>query len=336
MDSLTHIVLGAVTGDLVAGRKLGKKAMLWGALANSLPDIDVGCTLWMREPDNLLAHRGFTHSLPFALLAAVALALLLRRSYGPAMTFAGWTGFFLLQLALHDAIDVLTVYGTGLFEPFTHTRYALNVLFVADPFFTLPLLITAVSLLVLKPGDSRRFWWSATSLLIPLFYIGIAAGCKARTDGYVNRHLQAGTVPNQVLSTPTPFNIFLWYVLVSGEQTVSAIHYSVFDREQPPEWHAFDRGDALLQGRRDNHDIRQLIRFSQGYYCVTVDDGDTCFHDMRFGQAGGWYLPDAPFVFRYDLGRPNERQAVIQAGRLKASTREALQMLYRRTVRDLR
>jgi inner membrane protein len=336
MDSLTHIVLGAVSGDLVAGRKLGKKAMLWGALVNSLPDIDVGCSLWMREPDSLLAHRGFTHSLPFAVLAAVALAFLLRRRSGAVLSFAGWTGFFLLQLVLHDAVDVLTVYGTGLLEPFSHARYALNVLFVADPFFTLPLLAGFVALLVLKSHDSRRTRWSVVSLLLPLLYIGLAAGCKTRTDGYVSRHLPGEAAPGQVLSTPTPFNIFLWYILVGGDQTVSAAHVSVFDKEAPPHWESFDRGQALLEGRENDHDVRQLIRFSEGFYCVRVDDGDTCFHDMRFGQVGGWYAAEAPFVFRYDLERPDERQAVIQGGRLKASTGEAMRKLYQRIVRDIR
>ena len=41
MDSITHTVLGMVEGELIAGKNLGKKAMLFGAIANNLPDIDV-------------------------------------------------------------------------------------------------------------------------------------------------------------------------------------------------------------------------------------------------------------------------------------------------------
>ena len=47
MDSLTHIVLGAAIGELMAGRKLGKKALLIGAIANSLPDIDFVASFWL-------------------------------------------------------------------------------------------------------------------------------------------------------------------------------------------------------------------------------------------------------------------------------------------------
>ena len=39
MDSITHIALGACMGEAFLDRKLGKKAMLWGALAQSIPDI---------------------------------------------------------------------------------------------------------------------------------------------------------------------------------------------------------------------------------------------------------------------------------------------------------
>ena len=61
MDSLTHTVLGACLGQLIAGKKIGKKAMLWGAIANNIPDIDVITSAWMGQADSLLAHRGFTH-----------------------------------------------------------------------------------------------------------------------------------------------------------------------------------------------------------------------------------------------------------------------------------
>jgi len=41
MDSLTHLALGACVGEAFFDKKIGKKALLWGALANSLPDIDL-------------------------------------------------------------------------------------------------------------------------------------------------------------------------------------------------------------------------------------------------------------------------------------------------------
>ncbi|MGB0250280.1 MAG: metal-dependent hydrolase, partial [Flavobacteriales bacterium] len=41
MDSLSQIVLGAAVGEAVLGKKLGNRAMVWGAVAGTLPDMDV-------------------------------------------------------------------------------------------------------------------------------------------------------------------------------------------------------------------------------------------------------------------------------------------------------
>jgi inner membrane protein len=40
LDSLTQIVLGAGIGELVMGRKIGNKAILLGAIAGTVPDLD--------------------------------------------------------------------------------------------------------------------------------------------------------------------------------------------------------------------------------------------------------------------------------------------------------
>jgi inner membrane protein len=75
MDSLTHIVAGACIGEIALGKKIGRKAMLWGALAQSIPDIDFVAGLWMDTAHELVVHRGFTHSFLFAGIASFFLAM---------------------------------------------------------------------------------------------------------------------------------------------------------------------------------------------------------------------------------------------------------------------
>jgi inner membrane protein len=41
MDSLTQIVLGAAVGEVVLGKKIGNRAMVWGAVGGTIPDLDV-------------------------------------------------------------------------------------------------------------------------------------------------------------------------------------------------------------------------------------------------------------------------------------------------------
>lgn len=82
MDSLTQIVLGAAVGELTAGKKLGNRAMLWGAVAGTIPDLDVIIgALFMSEIDSLAFHRGFMHSFTFAILFSVLISFLVHRLY---------------------------------------------------------------------------------------------------------------------------------------------------------------------------------------------------------------------------------------------------------------
>jgi inner membrane protein len=84
MDSLTQIVLGAAMGEAVAGRKIGNKAMLWGAVAGTIPDLDVfvGPILGWSAEASLAFHRGISHSILFAVLAPLLLALYTWWLYG--------------------------------------------------------------------------------------------------------------------------------------------------------------------------------------------------------------------------------------------------------------
>jgi inner membrane protein len=82
MDSLTQIVLGAACGEVVAGKKLGNRAMLWGAIGGTIPDLDVFASLFTDEIASTSFHRGFMHSFLFAALAPWVLARLTQWFYG--------------------------------------------------------------------------------------------------------------------------------------------------------------------------------------------------------------------------------------------------------------
>lgn len=93
MDSLTQIVLGAAVGEVVLGKKVGNKAMLWGAIAGTIPDLDVYQSLFF---DSLRAnelHRGLSHSLLFSIAVAPVLGWLIKHK-------EKWTLASLLTLIL--------------------------------------------------------------------------------------------------------------------------------------------------------------------------------------------------------------------------------------------
>lgn len=100
-------------------------ALLAAALASAvLPDLDA-LGLWLGIPyAHPLGHRGFTHSLPFAALAAGA-GTLAAPPLGvpPATVFA----VLLASAASHGLIDAMTNGGLGvaLFAPFSRRRHFL-------------------------------------------------------------------------------------------------------------------------------------------------------------------------------------------------------------------
>ena len=89
MDSLSQIVLGAAVGEAVLGKKLGNRAMVWGAVAGTLPDMDVLGQFFLNELDNLAFHRGISHSLTATVLGSL---------------FFGWTTDWLYRSPHHAKI----------------------------------------------------------------------------------------------------------------------------------------------------------------------------------------------------------------------------------------
>lgn len=71
MDSLTQAVLGAACGELVLGKKIGNKALVWGALAGTIPDLDVAAQFFLdNKIEELIYHRGLTHSILFTVVGS--------------------------------------------------------------------------------------------------------------------------------------------------------------------------------------------------------------------------------------------------------------------------
>ena len=81
MDSLSQIVLGAAVGEVVLGKRMGNRAMVWGAVAGTLPDMDVLGQYFLNELDNLAFHRGISHSILASVLGAVVFGWATHRLY---------------------------------------------------------------------------------------------------------------------------------------------------------------------------------------------------------------------------------------------------------------
>jgi len=317
MDSLTHIVLGACIGEVALGKKIGRKAMLWGALVQSIPDIDFIAGLWMDTAHELVAHRGFTHSFLFAGIASFFLAMVAEKWHRPHnISMERWIGFFLFEILTHLFLDAFNNYGVGWFEPFSEKRISFNTIYVADPFFSIAPGICFLVLLFMKKKNPQRKRWAMAGLLIPLLYLGYASINKLTIDLSVREMAEKQQISyNRYFTTPAALNSWLWFIVLEDSTGYHAGYRSLFDRQKNLDLGYFPRNMDLLAPIDDHVEVQLLKKFSQGFYTIEKWNDTLVFNDLRFGQIIGWENADEHFVFHYFLTHPENNQLVVQRGR---------------------
>lgn len=332
MDSLTHAALGACLGEIIAGNKIGKKALLLGALISNIPDIDVVCYLWMRPTEALLAHRGITHSIFFNILISFFLAFTLKKLYKDgSLSFCAWLFFISSGLFIHLLLDLFNTYGTGLFEPFSETRISFNSMFIIDPFFTLPVFVSAIILIFLKRTHSSRLKITKASIFISALYLIICTVNKRLVNKITEKNISSLVIsPSSYFTNPTPFNNLLWYIVIQDKKQYFIGYYSVFDRDSIIHFERVYKNDSLLFPYKDIADLKNLVLFSQGFYCAIKQGNSVIFNDIRFGQEEGWSKSNAAFNFRFDLQKDQKNLLLVQRGRFRSFSRKTISGLISR------
>jgi|SRR5688572_19901808 len=333
MDSLTHTLLGACLGEAIAGKKMGKKAMLFGILANNLPDADVVTALWNTEAHSLLAHRGITHSLLFVTVMTLLLSLLFGKWFAKyQLTRKEWILLMGSGLFLHILLDACTTYGTGWFEPFSSYRVSFNTLFILDPFFSLPILLGTLILLILKNRriKTRKIVFTS-ALSLSAAYLLVTIIIKLNVNAVIKEDLASKQIDyDSYFSSPSPMNNIMWYSVVSKGETFYTGYYSILDQKPVVEWNHYKRNDSLLAPYLQNSDVKDLIQFSKSQYRVNKTDSGIIFGDVRFGQLMDADGADAGFVFNFDLIPQPDNSLLIKQSKFRDMTNDDFSRLLKR------
>jgi len=332
MDSISHIAIGACMGEIFGGKKLGNKAMIWGAIAQSLPDIDFIASFWMDTASNLLAHRGFTHSFLFVLIASPILAFITDRFHRPLeIQFKTWLIFFIAVIGSHVLIDAFNNYGTAWWEPFHHHRVTFNTIYVADPFLSIWPVLAFVILLIRRGGEMWRKKIAVFGLTLSLVYLVYGIANKVFIDQEVRRLLKTQQVVyDDYFTTPAPLQTWLWYV-VAGDSTGFHVGFiSLFDKKDTLKLTFFPRNEHLFEPLSESEELSKLKRFSEGFYTAEMWHDTLVFNDLRFGQMIGWEQPDQKFVFHYYLKEGADNSVVVQRGRFAFWNGEVFQTFFKR------
>lgn len=282
MDSFTQIVLGAAVGEAAIGKKVGNKALLYGAIAGTIPDLDILSSYFVDTVSALEIHRGVTHSILFSVFGGWFFGWLVSL-YEKSASAREWAWLFFLGFFTHSLLDAHTSWGTQVFWPFGHQISFRNI-FVIDPLYTLPFTIFLILAWRSAVGSRKRSsynWWgiglsSAYMLLTILLKLASYQEFTKALD-------EQGIVYQGIQTKPAPMNTILWTANVETEDAFLIGDYSFFDKH-PIKFYEHPKNHHLLNDLKNDDLVQRLIRVTENKYTLIEKEGDLYLNDLRFGM----------------------------------------------------
>jgi len=334
VDPVTHMLVGAVVGQVVAGRTLGfGRAAAWGAIAAELPDIDTIVSNFRGGDrlDLLIHHRGVTHSLWFGPVVGALGGYLLPWSTNEPRT-RPWHWMLLLTAALlsHPLLDLCTHYGTQLLAPFSDWRFALPALPIIDlgytAIFVAGLVCGAILLRRGQPGRAVASGW--ITLAVSTSYLLYGLNLNAAAVDYARQDLVSrGANVAIVYAFPTLLQLHYRRV-VARTATEDWVGFVSMAHPCPIVWDHRPRQETqTVLALRASHEGRVFEWFTTGLTAAYADGRRVFLNDLRYGFAtdvlrGIWRL-EADVGASSSLGTPR----FVQGLRPAPSAANVLQLL---------
>ncbi len=287
MDSLTQIILGASVAEAAVGKQMGLRAALWGAIAATIPDLDVFIGRMYHPIDAAQIHRGFSHSLLFALIAAPILAWIVNKLYRGRYAVQLWRKLFFLAIVTHPMLDIFTNYGTEFLWPFS-LRITFNSIFIIDPLYTIPFLIMLLIALFHKKENPNRQKWNKAGLIYSSTYLLYCVVAKLfilyKSDDYFS---EAGLNTKNTMVTPMPLTSFYWLMLTEDEKNFYVAYKSYFYKFDASDIDTIPKHQQELDRLKwQGKNYAKKLRFISSGYFTTYRSADTLmYYDLRFGTA---------------------------------------------------
>lgn len=327
MDSFTQIVLGIAVAEVCAGKELKNRTFLYGAILGTMPDLDVVVGLFMDPVNGVMIHRGISHSLFLYLLLSPLFGWLISKLENRKVSFYKATSMVFWCLFTHVLLDMFTSWGTQILWPL-ETRFALKTIFVIDPFYTIPLLISVI--LVWRTKDIvLRKKYIVGGLVISSSYLLLSCGIKLFALNQFEKALSnQGINYSKIIVKPTAFNLILWNANVAIADAYLLGDYSLFDT-QPIAFSTYSKNTDLENKLKGNIDFEKLKKISEGWFIVSEMSGSLYFNDLRFGL-----LSDSPqnpqFAFSYQFIPTNSELKAVEVAKERRDGKLLLQKIFKR------
>jgi inner membrane protein len=192
-----------------------------------------------------------------------------------------------LGVLTHVALDLPTSFGTMVFMPFSHERYALNLIFIVDPIYS------GIILLALGLGYWRRRWAQMAAILGIsglLLYVGVAAAMHERARERFRAAVQAqGQAVLRTEAYPRFPGLWTWLGLA---KTPTAIIRGRVDlgRSAPMrlDHYAKPGPDGLFTKAGELEEVQVFLEFARFPWMTARREGEHTileYYDLRFGAA---------------------------------------------------
>jgi membrane-bound metal-dependent hydrolase YbcI (DUF457 family) len=282
MDNITHSFTGAALSKYLSSRphdeetkQRYKRILFWLMVGCvNLPDADVLIGAFTDPITATQQHRGLSHSIFFApvlaLLPAGLFYILSKLKDFKLLWITSVVGIF-----LHILFDLITSYGTQILQPFSDHRYSLDLMFIIDPWFTIPL---GVILLMHKIKKNRE--WAVFGLVYMAGYLLLLGVTHIMASTNLKLFTKSDLTRSACL--PQPINPFAHMGLVRTPNGVERYLFSGAD------------GDLRARMFMDSQNV-----YTQAALLTT--QGKWCFNFSRFPHVTSEQKNDTILVRIYDM-----------------------------------
>lgn len=281
MDTITHALTGALIGSGFR-EKTGRAGFACALAASVVPDLDMPLRFFGAAA-YLEYHRVVLNSLFVAPFVALAVSLAAWR-FGAYKKFFPLFAIALVTVLLHSFMDLTNSYGAKPLWPLGDRWYALDIVFIVDPWITGTLI---AGLAAMRLGGGRTAALALCMALLAGYWSGRAYLHERAVESFHRQYPEAVKMG----AFPAPVNPFKWRMVARTRDAFWAGWYDLLDGEwedlrlypQEPE-------NRYTREAKKDPVAKVFLRFARfPWISAERTDGGWVIRmqDLRFSFSGG-------------------------------------------------